>query len=60
MKTVATKVYGAADISADSKIRARFDELQKNLRALPGLHRQDAIFLLDRSDVCAARRAGTW
>ena len=29
VKTIATQVYGAADISGDSKIRARFDELQK-------------------------------
>jgi formate--tetrahydrofolate ligase len=35
IKTVATKVYGAADISADSKIRARLDELQKNYGHYP-------------------------
>jgi len=29
VKTIATKIYGASDISADSKIRARFEELQK-------------------------------
>ena len=35
VKTIATKVYGAADISGDSKIRARFDELQKNYGHYP-------------------------
>ena len=29
MKKIATKVYGAADISADSKVRARIKELQE-------------------------------
>src|SRR5665213_2808101 len=29
VKAVATKIYGAADISADAKIRARIDSLQK-------------------------------
>jgi formate--tetrahydrofolate ligase len=28
MKTVATKIYGAADIAADSKVRAQIDKLQ--------------------------------
>jgi len=28
LKTIATKIYGAADISADAKIRAQFDKLQ--------------------------------
>ncbi len=28
IKTIATKIYGAADISADSKIRARIEQLQ--------------------------------
>jgi formate--tetrahydrofolate ligase len=35
VKTIATKVYGAADISGDSKIRARFEELQKNYGHYP-------------------------
>ena len=35
VKTIATKVYGAADISADSKIRARFEELQKSYGNYP-------------------------
>ena len=35
VKTIATKVYGAADISADSKIRARFEELQKSYGQYP-------------------------
>jgi formate--tetrahydrofolate ligase len=35
VKTVATKIYGASDISADSKIRARFEELQKSYGHYP-------------------------
>ena len=35
VKTIATKIYGAADISADSKIRARFEELQKTYGHYP-------------------------
>ncbi len=35
VKTIATKIYGAADISGDSKIRARFEELQKNYGHYP-------------------------
>jgi formate--tetrahydrofolate ligase len=29
IKTIATKIYGAADITADSKVRARIKELQE-------------------------------
>ena len=35
VKTIATKIYGAVDISGDSKIRARFDELQKSYGHYP-------------------------
>jgi formate--tetrahydrofolate ligase len=35
VKTIATKIYGAADITADSKIRARLEELQKNYGNYP-------------------------
>jgi formate--tetrahydrofolate ligase len=35
VKTIATKIYGAGDISADSKIRARFEELQKSYGHYP-------------------------
>jgi formate--tetrahydrofolate ligase len=35
VKTIATKIYGASDISADAKIRARFDELQKTYGHYP-------------------------
>ncbi len=35
VKTIATKIYGAADISADSKIRARMEELQKSYGHYP-------------------------
>jgi formate--tetrahydrofolate ligase len=35
VKTIATKIYGASDISADAKIRARFEELQKNYGHYP-------------------------
>jgi len=34
-KAIATKIYGAADISADSKIRARIEELQKTYGHYP-------------------------
>ena len=35
VKTIATKIYGASDISADSKIRARIEELQKTYGHYP-------------------------
>ena len=35
VKTIATKIYGAADISGDAKIRARFEELQKTYGHYP-------------------------
>jgi formate--tetrahydrofolate ligase len=35
VKTIATKIYGASDISGDSKIRARFEELQKTYGHYP-------------------------
>jgi len=35
IKTIATKVYGASDISADTKIRARIEELQKTYGHYP-------------------------
>jgi formate--tetrahydrofolate ligase len=35
VKTIATKIYGASDISGDAKIRARFDELQKTYGHYP-------------------------
>jgi len=35
VKTIATKIYGAADITADSKIRARIEELQKTYGHYP-------------------------
>jgi formate--tetrahydrofolate ligase len=35
VKTIATKIYGAADISADSKIRARIEQLQADYGHYP-------------------------
>jgi len=35
IKAVATKIYGAADISADARIRAQLDELQKTYGHYP-------------------------
>ena len=35
VKTIATKVYGASDITGDAKIRARFEELQKTYGHYP-------------------------
>jgi formate--tetrahydrofolate ligase len=35
VKSIATKIYGAADISGDAKIKARFEELQKTYGNYP-------------------------
>jgi formate--tetrahydrofolate ligase len=35
IKTVATKIYGAADISADSKVRTRIEQLQEHYGTYP-------------------------
>jgi formate--tetrahydrofolate ligase len=35
IKTIATKIYGAADISADSKVRARIEQLQEHYGTYP-------------------------
>jgi formate--tetrahydrofolate ligase len=35
IKTIATKIYGAADISADSKVRMRIDQLQEHYGSYP-------------------------
>ena len=56
MKAIATKIYHAADITADAKVRDQIKQLQeRRLRPLPGVRRQDAVLVLDRSE--AARRA---
>ena len=53
---VATTIYGASDVTADSKVRAQIRRAAgRGLRPLPGVHRQDAVLVLDRS--AAARRA---
>ncbi len=61
MKAIATKIYGASDITADTKVRAQIKQLQDvGLRPLPGLRGEDAVLVLDRP--AAARRAAraTW
>jgi formate--tetrahydrofolate ligase len=35
VKSIATKIYGASDISGDAKIKARFEELQKTYGQYP-------------------------
>ena len=52
---VATKIYGANEVIANTKVRAKIKQYQEGLRPLPGVHRQDAVFVLDRS--AAARRS---
>ena len=53
---VAKTIYGASDVTADSKVRAQIRELQdEGYGHYPGVHRQDAVLVLDRS--AAARRA---
>ncbi len=49
VRTIAQKLYGAKDIAADKSVRDRLAEFEANgLRPSPGLHRQDAVQLLDR------------
>ena len=56
MKAVATKIYGASEITADSKVRGQIKQLQDvRLRPLPDLRGEDPVLLLDGSE--AARRA---
>ena len=54
-----TKIYGATDVSADEKVRDAVPAAAgRRLRALPGLHRQDAVLASPPTRRCAARRAG--
>ena len=56
VKTIATEIYRAADIACDASVETRFKELEADgLRPPAGLHGQDAVFVLDRSQ--QARRA---
>ena len=56
IKAVATKIYGAAEVTADSKgPRPDQEAPGRRLRTLPDLRRQDPVFVLDRPVV--ARRA---
>ncbi len=46
MKAIATKIYGAADISADGKVKAQIRKLQEDgYGALSGVRRQDPVFV---------------
>ena len=61
MKAIATKIYGAADITADAKVRAQIEKLQEDgYRPLSGVRGEDPVLVLHRSRVCAVRRRGTW
>ena len=54
--TIATKIYGASDVTADSKVRGADQEAAGGrLRPLPGVRGEDPVLVLDRPD--AARRA---
>ncbi len=56
MKKIATKIYGAADVTADSKVRAQIKKLQESgYGELPDLRREDPVLVLDRP--AAARGA---
>jgi len=56
MKAIATKIYGAAEITADSKVRKEIKQLQDGgYGQLPGVRRQDPVLVLDRR--AAAGRA---
>ena len=56
MKAIATKIYGAADITADSKVRTRIMHWKKRLRSLPGVCGQDPVLLFDRPHCGVLRR----
>ena len=54
--TIAQKIYGASEVTADSKVRGQIKRLQDDgYGKLSGLRGQDAVLVLDRS--AAARRA---
>ena len=57
MKKIATKIYGASDITADAKVRGADQEAAGGrLRPLPGVRGEDPVLVLDRRRSCAARR----
>ena len=61
MKAIATKIYHASDITADTKVRdADPAAAGQRLRALPGVRGQDPVFLLDRPETARRSRAATW
>ena len=56
MRTIATRMYGASEITASTAVRAQIRRLQdEGYGALSGLRRQDTVLVLHRSE--AARRA---
>ncbi len=56
MKAIATKIYGAGDITADGKVRAQIKRLQEEgYGQYPGVRGEDAVLVFDRSRF--ARRA---
>jgi len=55
VEAVATRVYGAGQVTWDGKARKRLARIERDgFSHLPVVHRQDAVLLLDRPD--AARR----
>ncbi len=59
MKTIATEIYRAADISCDSSIETRFKELEAmGFGASAGLHGEDAVLVLDRSRISRGAPTG--
>ena len=56
MQAIATRIYGASEITASTAVRTQIRRLQDaGLRRLPGVRRQDAVLVLDRPE--AARSA---
>ena len=55
IKAIATKIYGAKDVTADAKIRGQIKKLQEDGYELPGVRRGNAVLVFDRR--ATARRA---
>ena len=45
--TVAKEIYRADEITADGKVKAQLEQMQKNYGHFPSLHGEDAVFLLN-------------
>ena len=61
IKTIATKIYGAADVTADAKVRGADQEAAgRRLRPLPGVRGEDAVLVLHRRAAARRARPATW